>query len=399
MTPQALLDDLGRTEFTGDVEAFFDADAIHMVEEEISLARTSIDLEVFMLGGPLGERVLRLLDQKARAGVRVRLIHAEGLSIRVGVAVKSLMLLCAGRRVDPCRDHVPVARRLFGRDLARSPIEWARFPLSAFPGALTAPLQLAHDKLVLVDGDCAMTGGMNLSTATSNNHDLLLRIRGSAVAGMQLLFDYDFWLARGLRSELPTLRPAPDSLATNALATSSVQYLFTRPHGARALDVLVDVLRAARKRVWVEMFYVTEPRTIAALGDACSRGLDVRVICDPNEYSLGLRLRGAPNLPYARHLERLGVPVRLFQTRPGSQMHQKSLIIDDDLAVAGSTNLTRQSFRVNTESAAIVRGTALVRALEGRFLEDWRQSKAPHPSIYRQRRLYFLIVHALGRYV
>jgi hypothetical protein len=82
MAPMSASDDL----LPGRAEAFVDRAALAMAVREIRRARTSIDLEVFMLGGPLGRRVLRLLDRMARAGVRVSLLHRDGLSIASGHA-------------------------------------------------------------------------------------------------------------------------------------------------------------------------------------------------------------------------------------------------------------------------------------------------------------------------
>jgi len=156
----------------GRAAAFFDRAALAMAVREIRLARASIDLEIFMLGGPLGRRILRLADRKARGGVRVRLLHREGLSIRLGVRAKQCLAALRPHGLDRREHHyVPDVDRLFSDELRGSPIERAGFPLGAFRRRGLAPLKLAHDKIVVIDGTTAIIGGMNLATAVAGNHD------------------------------------------------------------------------------------------------------------------------------------------------------------------------------------------------------------------------------------
>ena len=111
----------------GCVEVFFDRAALAMALRTLRAARASIDMEMFLLGGQLGLRVLRLLDQKARAGVRVRLIHRECPSIRAGVVAKAALrrirdskstietssaLVFAHVRIDPAARRVWVEDQL-----------------------------------------------------------------------------------------------------------------------------------------------------------------------------------------------------------------------------------------------------------------------------------------------
>ena len=328
-----------------------------------------------MLGGPLGRRVLRLLDRKARAGVRVRLLHREGLSIRLGVRVKQCLPVMRRRTPDhPGHHYVPDVDRLFRGELRGTPIRRAGFPLGAFRRQGFAPLKLAHDKIVVVDGATAIVGGMNLATAVAGNHDLLLRVTGPAVVAPQAVFDHDWDLAHGRREPFPDWCARAAALDTGEDWPHRLRFAVTRPDRSDQRQLLLDVIDRARERLWVQMFYVTEQTLVESLGRAARRGVDVRVLCDPNEFSLGVRLYGAPNLPFVKELMAAGVPVRLFDAAPGAQMHQKSIVVDSRYVFAGATNLTRQSFRVNTESAFLVDGPGLADVFERRFIGRLGQS-------------------------
>jgi phosphatidylserine/phosphatidylglycerophosphate/cardiolipin synthase-like enzyme len=354
-----------------------------------------------MLGGPLGRRILRLLDRKARSGVRVRLLHREGLSIRTGVAMKRWLPAIRQRQQDhPQHHYVPDVDRLFRGELRDSAIQRAGFPLRAFRRSGFAPLKLAHDKIVLVDGAVAIVGGMNLATAVSGNHDLLLRVVGPAVAAPAAVFEHDWRLAHGERPPFPRWRSDVGTPDDDVEWPHRLAFVVTRPDCANQLAAVFNLIEGARARLWVQMFYVTEPRLVAALVGASERGVDVRVLCDPNEYSLGVRLYGAPNLPFVSRLAAHGVPVRLYDAAPGAQMHQKSIVADSRVVFAGATNLTRQSFRVNTDSAFLVEGADIASIFERRFLEDWiNRSAPPATALFRRRRVYMWCVRVASRYV
>jgi phosphatidylserine/phosphatidylglycerophosphate/cardiolipin synthase-like enzyme len=385
----------------GRAAAFFDRAALAMAVRAFRRARTSIDLEIFMLGGPLGRRVLRLLDRKARAGVRVRLLHREGLSIRLGVRAKQVLpMLRHGTQDHRGHHYVPDVDRLFRGDLLGTPIQRAGFPLGAFRRKGFAPLKLAHDKIIVIDGATAIVGGMNLATAVAGNHDLLLRVTGPAVTAPQAVFDHDWDLAHGRREPFPEWRSEPVAASAGIDWPHRLRFAVTRPDRSDQHQLLLDLIDGARTRLWVQVFYVTDPTLVRSLARAATRGVDVRVLCDPNEFSLGVRLYGAPNLPFVKELMGVGVPVHLFDAAPGAQMHQKSIVVDSRHVFAGATNLTRQSFRVNTESAFLVDGPDLADVFERRFLDDWaNRSAAPDTDIFRRRRAYLWCVQLASRYV
>lgn len=384
------------------IELFFDRPALAMAVRAMRAARRSIDVETFMVGGRLGRAVLRLLDRKAAAGVRVRLLHREGPTIRAAAACKRWLPLVRGSRAEDHPDHhyTPEVDRLFRGPLAGSLIERAAFPLQAFRGRGFAPLKLAHDKIIVIDGHTAILGGMNLATAVSRNCDLLMKLTGSAAAAPAAVFDYDWELSMGGNPAFPswTAEWRPSDEAAGSAARSRL--VVTRPGRANQRRAVRELIGSARCRAWVQMFYLTEPTIVDRLIAARRRGVDVRVLCDANECSLGVRLHGAPNLPFVQDLIEGGVAVRLYHSRPGSQMHQKSIVIDSRLVYAGATNLTRQSFRVNTESALIADDPALGQVLDARFARCWSdRSSAPDAGVFQRRRHYLGAVRTLSRFI
>jgi cardiolipin synthase len=372
-----------------------------MAEDEIRQAVNSIDLEMFMIGGEIGERILRLMDLKARQGVRVRLIHEEGLSIRIGVLLKRWLSSWGVLPADsPQFHHIPVADRLFSSELRDSPILKATFPLNFFPKHFPPPLRLAHDKILVIDGRIAIVGGMNFSSASSGNHDCVLRVTGPAVSGPAAVFEYDWRLSTKRQAFFPAQLPISKVNPNRGNNPDTFRYAVSRPHCENQRRPLVDLISKAHQRIWVETFYLTDPEIIRMLAGAKDRGLDVRIIIDPNEFSLGLPMHGAPNLSFLKDFTSQGIPYRLFQSRPGTQMHQKSVIIDSSIVYAGSTNLTVQSFASNTDSSFFIKSPRVVARFEQRFVEDWEKNAIrPDLDKYKGRKLYLTIVRFLSRFI
>ena len=85
---------------------------------------------------------------------------------------------------------------------------------------------------------------------------------------------------------------------------------------------------------------------------------------------------------YYEALLRAGV--RIWMYRKPYILHTKSLTIDDDIAVIGSSNMDMRSFGLNLEISMLVRGEEFVqemRAVEDRYralsreltLDEWMQ--------------------------
>lgn len=376
----------------GRSEIHFDRQGLMTMLTAIGEAQRSIDVTTFLLGGEFGLEVLRALDRKAQAGVRVRLLYEDPANIGLGMAFKKALLALDPLPMNaPAIHFQPVVAKTFEGELAQSKIERRRFPLERFPAA---PLKLAHDKLLLIDGVRAFNGGMNLHSSALGNHDAVIEVTGPAARPASVVFEHDWHMAGGQASAVP----AP----TAALAEwpERMRYRITRPGCANQHALLLELLAQARERVWLQMFYVTDTPLIAALVAARQRGVDVRVLQDPNEFSLGLHLAGAPNIAYTAKLVDAGVPLRLYRSRPGGQMHQKSLLVDDRWVVVGATNWTRQSFRVNTESSYLVDSQRQATRLAERFTDDWElHSVAPDAQRLQQRRAYSAMLRLLSEYL
>ncbi|CAE7847806.1 unnamed protein product [Symbiodinium necroappetens] len=122
------------------------------------------------------------------------------------------------------------------------------------------------------------------------------------------------------------------------------------------------LLRAARRKVWVAMFALTDDVLAGELLSAFRRGVDVKVIVDDEQ--CGMLGADAPKLLEA------GVPV-LIDSSP-ARMHHKIAIVDE-CVLTGSFNWTKQASTTNWENLCILRDPAVVAAFANEFQALWRE--------------------------
>ncbi len=156
--------------------------------------------------------------------------------------------------------------------------------------------------------------------------------------------------------------------------------------GPDLMALLRTAVARARKRVWALQFVAdarpSEDRygeiryLVHALGEAASRGVDVRLL-------LPILMAGPDasydlNEPVARFAAARGVAVRRYAPAAGRpHLHAKTMLVDDDLAIVGNANWTPSAFRLNTEQAVAARSEQATRRMALRFAHLWRHDARP----------------------
>src|ERR1700674_5060707 len=205
--------------------------------------------------------------------------------------------------------------------------------------------QIDHVKLLIADGE-AVVGGMNWGAHSDRNHDYVLETRVPAeIDRLVRIFEQDWSLAAG--------RPAPLASAVGEIAQ-------TAP-GDEIRVMIERALVGARHRVLAEVYTLTDPEVIAELVTAKRRGVEVRVLLDPNQ-------------AYNRHgyevLHVGGVDVRWYPIPKGALLHAKIGLFDADL-VLGSANWTLSGLGTNNELDIETGDSRAVAAFATRFEADW----------------------------
>lgn len=156
-------------------------------------------------------------------------------------------------------------------------------------------------------------------------------------------------------------------------ATGTVSFAFTPDGDAAAL--VIKAIEGARRQVLVQAFSFTHADIAQALVGAHRRGIDVRVIADPEQIEL------------IRHnvvgvLAAAGVPV--FTDAQHSAAHDKVMVVDAEgdrpAVVTGSFNFTHAAQYRNAENILVLRGN---RPLAQAYRDNWNRHRA-HATPWRK---------------
>lgn len=313
----------------------------------IEQARERIHLETYILRSDgIGRRFIEALEERARAGVDVRVLY-DSLGSR-GLDISALQdLMAAG-----------------GEVVAFNPITR---PYPSF-----APRRRDHRKILVVDGRVGFTGGLNIGeeylAGIDGSHDEEWRdahaqVEGPVVRDLEAVFLESWFRADGpglpwaalLGAELP----AVGSVRCAVLADGPVY------RRRRMRELIVSALDAAHEEVLLESPYFAPGRAVLdALSRASERGVRVELL-----------LAGHSDHPVLRRAARSVVPrllaagVRVHEYGR-AMMHAKLTVFDRDWGVLGTSNLDRQSFEHNFEVNLIVEGENAVRLLRDRIRAD-----------------------------
>ena len=302
------------------------------LETLINSALKELDICTFVLGhDALGRQVARLLEKKARAGVRVRLLlDAIGSWQTPSSQIK--LLRAAGVQVQW---YMPLLRHpLSGRTNLRN-----------------------HRKLVIADGRLLWSGGRNLAAEYfTGKHgkrpwaDLSFTIEGALVLQALALFA-THWHGNGA-AEKPLLEAhAEKALSLPALRESGepqdhlAQMVPSGPDQAEDTvhGLLLTVLFRAEQRVLaVTPYFVPDDALLMALCLAARRGVEVDLVVPARSNH---RLADVARARALRDLVAAGGRVRLA---PG-MVHAKAFVVDGALALCGSLNLDSRSLFLNFE--------------------------------------------------
>ncbi|MHB1543406.1 MAG: cardiolipin synthase [Gammaproteobacteria bacterium] len=233
-----------------------------------------------------------------------------------------------------------------------------------------------HRKIVVVDGEQAFIGGLNVSDQymglkppMSPWRDTHIQIRGPAVASIQLAFIEDWYWAT---HDIPSLSWKPASSRDNIRC----QIIASGPADEYETCVLffVQAINSAVHRIWIATpFYVPDEAVFVALKLAALRGVDVRLLIPARaDYLMHL-----VTTLYAHDAVRSGI--RVYQYQPGF-MHQKVVLVDDEIAAVGSANLDNRSLRLNFEIIALIVDRGFAARVAAMLLKDFAHATPIEPA-------------------
>jgi len=256
-----------------------------------------------------------------------------------------------------------------------------------------------HRKLLVIDGEIAFLGGINISSVYSSGsaslhlaaakagkvhaawRDTDLQIEGPVVAELQKLF-----LETWEKQHGPALAPKAYFPALGVQGSEIVRAIGSTPDDPYSLIylTLLSAIDSAEQQVYLtNAYFVPDPQLLRSLTDAAARGVDVRLILPSHSDSSIVFHAGRYH--YSSLLER---GVKLYE-RAGALLHSKTAVIDGVWSTVGSTNLDWRSFLDNAELNAVVLGREFGQKMQAMFARDLRSSENIDPVLWKQRPFLF----------
>jgi cardiolipin synthase len=300
-------------------------------------AEHSIDIEQFVFqDDDIGKRFTRVLSQKARDGLKVRILLDGARSFPFSNSLRPAELKNAGVEV-----------RFFN-----SINLWRMKHIKRWPSR-------DHRKLLVVDSTIAHTGGVGINARFRGWRDTNVRVEGPVVHEIARAFKR-MWE----NTALHRFRRFPRFVAD----ADGFQFMTNAPHIHQrfAYHALMNAIRRAKKTVYLTTpYFIPDLKLFRNIRRAASRGVDVRVLL-PGQSDHPFLIDVASGSYFSLAMKK---GVRFFKYRDGI-IHSKTAIIDGVWSTVGSMNLDSQGLFWCYEGNIVSTNMEFARDLTRHFFVD-----------------------------
>jgi phosphatidylserine/phosphatidylglycerophosphate/cardiolipin synthase-like enzyme len=235
------------------------------------------------------------------------------------------------------------------------------------------PMHCHHEKLVIVDGQVAFVGGIDLTSLGGDRfdssehpmrsrlgwHDAASRLSGPAVADVGEHFAARWRETTGESLDLGPPPPSAGDVELQVVRTVPEKVYSSFPRGDfRILEAYTRALRAAREFVYLESQFLWSAQVVEILADKLRRPPSERfrvvvlLPAKPNNGADSTRGQLAALIRADRGAQRFlatTISTRTGELSGPAYVHAKIGIVDDAWLTLGSANLNEHSFFNDTE--------------------------------------------------
>lgn len=229
-----------------------------------------------------------------------------------------------------------------------------------------------HRKIVVIDGTIAFVGGLNVgdeylgrSKRFGHWRDTHLQVEGPAALQIQWVFASDWvWATRSI-----------PEVEWSTFARKGEQHVLPLASGPadereRCLLFFLESIRCAKQRLWISSpYFVPDDAIVRELQLAALRGVDVRILLPkhPDHYLVWFA-----SFAFIPEISSFGAKVLRYTN---GFVHQKVVVIDDNLTAIGTANLDNRSLHLNFEIMLLVADPAFTRAAAAMLEQDFAASE------------------------
>ncbi|MDD2432538.1 MAG: phospholipase D family protein [Clostridia bacterium] len=249
----------------------------------------------------------------------------------------------------------------------------------------------ANHRKVLITEKKALLTSANFHDASAFHSNIAFVVEGGIIGDM-LASEKAVAAFSGV--ELPLVYPAGQTkneeamkkLISPAWQDNSPQVEVCLLTEGKIKKHLLEAIKKAEQgdSIWAGMFYLSDRKVIKELLKASWRGVEVRLVLDPNKDAFGFEKIGIPNRPVADELIKESeekIKIRWYKTH-GEQYHTKLVFIrgrGKSVILGGSANLTKRNLNnYNLESNLKIvadNESMIVKDLENYFQRIWNNTR------------------------
>ena len=343
------------------------------VLKALNEAKHHIHLEYYIYeNDSIGKQIENILITKAKEGVQVKFIYDDFGSPSINKKME-IRLKNAGVEVYPFQKVLfyLLANRLNYRN---------------------------HRKIIVIDGQTAFTGGINVSDKYINNkpgrlywRDTHIRIDGPGVFYLQYLFftDWNFCCGKKIKPTIEHFvadKKFPEDTLLQVVASGP-----DADQPAILFSILQTINLATKEILITTPYFIPGDAILDALKVAALSGISVKLLVPGISDS---KLVNAASSSYYGELLFAGVEIYLYNK---GFVHAKTIVADGKLSVIGTANMDMRSFELNFEVNAIIYDEKISKKLRTIFFEDLRDAKKIDAKKWNKRPVYKQLPEKLAR--
>ncbi len=349
-------------------------DKITALMQDIRSAEKSILIEYYIIRNDrVGNIFMDILIGKVKEGVEVRLL-TDGFGIGKGPKEGIFRFINAGGHYAMFHSSI---------NLMLSPKKNNR----------------NHRKIAVIDGKVGYCGGFNIGDEYLGEgplghwRDATVRVEGPGVIPMMVRFCADWQyssrrdpmkpLDRYIGKDLPV-----DGDASMQLVSGGPDSM---PNNPVQMQYLAMMSRAKRRLYITTPYLVPDESMLTAMGNAVRRGVDVRILVPDKKDHMFVYWN---NMTYSKLLIDQGV--RVWRYRDGF-VHEKMVLMDDDICSVGSANMDHRSLTLNFETNVLAYSREITEQCADRFLKDLESSTEYTDEMYGSRTMMMRIRMAVSK--
>src|SRR5215204_1355901 len=349
------------------------------VIQALEEAKDHIHIEYYIYeNDKIGKTIEEILIRKAKQGVTVRFIYDDfgSRGIRKNIAIR----------------------------LRNAGVETFPFYKISFLRTVNHMNYRNHRKIIIIDGEKAFVGGINVSDKyinepTSANktfwRDTHLMIEGPGVFYLQYLFisDWNFCSGKALEN---IKHYFPDENRNKQPGDKIIQIAASGPDSVTPTilySLLYAVYQAEQEILITTPYFIPDQSLMDALIVTALAGVSVQLLVPEKSDS---RLVALAASSYYDDLLAAGVKIFLYQD---GFVHAKTLVVDRKIAVIGTANMDLRSFDLNFEVNAIVYDGELATSLANVFVADIKDAVSLEKTAWLNRSISRIFLEKIARLV